>query len=179
MSGWNSIERAVEFETGVNAQIDALSLPNPRQYQRLLDLYLQDLVSCRILAGKRSRLRTLRDQFHNFVIDQGHWHGEPNESPVESLHFTDGAKLGFIITLRETPAGARLVEATFNLALPPTAGLKFLSIHIEAETPNDLLRKSRSHCHPGFQSIHLPFPVMEPRAILDRIAFEIVPKFKH
>ena len=178
MSAWNRLVRATDFEAGVNTQLDSLSLPSPRQYQRLLDLYLQDLVNCRILAGKRSRLRTHSDQFDNFVIDQGHWLGEPEEAPVESLHFTDGAKLGFIITLRETPAGSRLVEATFNLALPPKAGLKFLSIHIEAETSKDPLGKSRSHCHPGFQSIHLPFPIMEPRAILDRIGFEIVLKFR-
>ncbi len=179
MSEWNRLERATDFEAGVNTQLDSLSLPTPNQYTRLLDLYLQDLVSCRILVGKRSRLRTHSDQSNNFVIDQGHWHGEPDEAPIESLHFTDGAKLGFIITLRGTPAGSRLVEAAFNLALPATAGLKFFRIHVEAETPNDHLQKSRSHCHPGFQSIHLPFPVMEPRAILDRIAFEIFPKFRH
>ena len=175
MKAWDRVRAAIEFEQVIDRHVENLILPSPNQLRRLLDQYLRDLSDKRLINGKPPAFKTYYDKYRNVILDLGHSNNETSESGM--LKFSRGAKLGFIVTLQETSDGSRLLAASFNLLLPPTAGINFVRIHLEADTPADPLQKSRCHLHPGFQQVHVPFPIMEPRATLDRLVFELIPKF--
>lgn len=177
MSRWNKDHQARAFEEELTAQLESLLLPNPNHFKRLLEQQIQELRNQRLIVSKQQSIEKISDEHNNVDLNLGHSMDEI--APPSALRFDTGATLGFIVTLRETQQGANLLSASFNLLLPAGVGLQFIRIHLEGKIPSDPISKSRSHIHPGFQNVHVPFPVMDPRTILDRIAFEFVPKFRH
>ncbi len=83
-------------------------------------------------------------------------------SPCEScIHFTSGAGLCFGITLRSADQGSKILAYRFYLQLPSRSGLSFLGFDLNPPKDDyDPLHQPRSHMHPGFEGIHIPFPVM-------------------
>jgi hypothetical protein len=70
------------------------------------------------------------------------------------------------------------VSYRFHLHLPPTSGLRFVRIDLNSyKEGHDQLHMPRSHVHPGFEGIHIPFPAMRPLEVLDRIFHVIEPHF--
>lgn len=176
MSKWDKVVEANAYEREIDAQIQALKLPLANQLKRLLEAQVKGFANHYVVQD-RGQSKLTRDEHGNAILDWGH--SMDPAAPPDAIRFRSGATLGFIISLREMADSSRLLSASFNLLLPSKVGLEFLRIHIEGKTPGDSVVKSRSHMHPGFQHVHVPFPVMDPRAILDRIAWEFVPKFRH
>ena len=80
--------------------------------------------------------------------------------------------------LRFDGEASSLLAYRFYLRLPPSSGLPFFRIDLNLSKGNyDPLDQPRSHLHPGFENVHLPFPVLEPLAVLDRFVHVIEPYF--
>ena len=175
-----AIDHARLHEISINQQLEALSLPQPERYLQALHQYIKSIDDSRALRTKPPR-PALYESNGNFVISQGPPIWKPNS--VGQLIFENETELGFVLTLRPTGSESRLVSATYSLKLPKyQIGAskfrpEFFRIHLEAQTPGDPLQKSRSHFHPGLQHIHIPFPIMEPRAVLNLLIFEVMQNY--
>lgn len=175
-----AIEQARLHETSINQQLETLSLHQPRLYLQALRQYIKSIDDSRALRAKPTPLE-LNESNGNFEISQGPPILKPDS--VGQLIFKNDTQLSFALTLRDTGSESRLVAASYSLQLPEYQNSVskfrpgFFRIHLEAKTPMDPLQKSRSHLHPGLQHIHIPFPIMEPRAVLNLLIFEVMQNY--
>ena len=96
------------------------------------------------------------------------------------VQFESGAQLSFGITFRENEVTGRteILSYRFHLQLLPASGLRFVRVDLNPlGGANDPLHVPRSHVHPGFERVHIPFPAMRPLEVLDRIFHVIEPAF--
>ncbi|GEM_PF-4955257 len=175
-----AIDRARRHENSINQQLETLSLPQPERYRQALHKYIQSIDDSRALRAKPARLECNKSK-GNFEISQGPPILKPDS--VGQLIFKNNTQLAFTLTLRDTGSASILVAASYSLQLPEyqtavsTFRPGFFRIHLEAQTPLDPLQKSRSHFHPGLQHIHIPFPIMEPLAVLNFLIFEVMKNY--
>ncbi len=180
MNQHEAVGLAHAHEESIGQRLEALLLPTPQMYLQDLRRYIKSVDDSRALQTKPTPLR-LSQSTGNFKISQGPPILKPGTAG--QLVFKNGSHLGFSLTLKPIGSQSRLVEASYSLNLPEYKdGIskfrpEFFRIHLEAATPKDPLQKSRSHFHPGLQHIHIPFPVMEPRAVLNLLIFEVMHHF--
>jgi hypothetical protein len=96
-----------------------------------------------------------------------------NELACPEAEFPSGARLEFRIQLEEEQRGWLVKRFRFHLRLPRSRGLNMIRIHLNAEPSRDQLAVPRCHMHISGSRAHVPFPIMDPRLILDLI-FELV-----
>jgi hypothetical protein len=173
---WNQVAVAKVLEARTEADLANLKLPPPREYFKDIRLYLQRLtdtghtkngvhvLSHRSIGGGDTQINAGPTIFRD---------------PCETcIHFHSGAQLAFGITLRFSGTQTTLLAYRFYLSLLPASGLRFVRIDLNAPKETyDPLHVPRSHIHPGFEGIHIPFPVMGPIEVLDRIVHVIEPHF--
>jgi len=170
---WDKHKAAIKLEEWIKTHLDEQILP--LKYIMHLQEYLRRLDDDRLLDGKRPNLRESENASGDLVIVQG----PPilKSDSQDQLRFRNRSQLCFSLTLRPTTKSCFLKAATFDLHLPTTSGIRFMKVHIDGEASRDPFTKPRSHLHPGFQHVHVPFPVMDPRAVLDFLIYNIMPRF--
>lgn len=166
---------AVLFERRTDSNLDVLNLPAPHACFREIRFYLQRMTDTgRTTNGTRALSQRVVDTGEMQITAGPSIFREPSENCVE---FRSRAKLAFGVTLRVENARTRLLSYRFHLQLLPTSGIRFVRIDLNPVGHNDPLQVPRSHIHPGFPQIHLPYPVMTPLEVLDRIFHVIEPAF--
>ncbi len=177
MSGeaWDANARARLLDERVAEELERIELA--RDFHGQLRFYLQRMTDRGFC--KKPRLEQLR-------TPEGHTRigvGPPiYRAPCQDcLIFKSGARLSFGITLRADGSLNNLVSYRFHLQLLQSSGLQFVRIDLnDLNSPNrqyEPLEMPRSHIHPGFENVHVPFPVMHPLDVLDRIFHVIEPRF--
>ena len=177
---WDPAEAARALERKTADDLGRLKLPAPHECFRQIRIYLQRLTD----TGRTTNGARLLSQR---TLDNGD--SQINAGPTtvkqhlpcgDCIQFRSGAQLSFGITLRSNGKASSLLAYRFYLKLPSGSGLGFVRIDLNGlSTDYNPLRMPRSHFHPGFEHIHLPFPVIEPLAVLDRIVHVIEPHFSH
>ena len=173
---WNRAEAANALEARTEADLCSIDLPVPPECFREIRLYLQRITD----TGRTKNgvhvisFRTLENG--DTQIDAG-----PtifHEPCSNCIQFRSGAQLSFGITLRFDGVKTSLLSYRFYLHMLPQSGLKFIRIDLNPPKARyDPLHLPRSHMHPGFEGVHIPFPVMRPLEILDRLVHVIEPRF--
>ena len=168
---------ALAFEAKAEAYLRGLALPKPDAYYREIRNYLQrERDKGRIKTGHQS-VRILKQQDGSTLINVG-----PSiyKNPCqECIQFQSTAELSLGITLSTQGSDTELLSYRFHLQLPERSGLSFVRIDLNGppKAGHDHLQVPRSHVHPGFEEAHIPFPVMTPLEVLDRIFHVIEPHF--
>jgi hypothetical protein len=173
---WNRVEAAKALEARTEADLANISLPPPHEYFRDIRIYRQ-----RATDGGRTRNGVHVLSRHSLGNGDTQINAGPTifRDPCENcIQFRSGAQLAFGVTLRFDGAQSTLLAYRFYLSLLPASGLRFVRIDLNAPKETyDPLHMPRCHMHPGFEGIHMPFPVMTPIEVLDRIVHVIEPHF--
>ena len=181
-SSWDYAAAARASEQRWTSLIETVSLPSPNVLVRQVRTYLQRMTDTgRVIRGPRS----ISHLVSVFQEDEGYV--QINVGPTifkepceDCIRFRSGAQLSFGLTVRQDNLGVRLISYRFYLDLLNTSGLRFVRIDLNPpKSEYDPLHIPRSHIHTGFEGIHLPFPVMHPLEVLDRIFHVIEPHFTH
>jgi hypothetical protein len=172
----NPIEAAKALAARTEADLGSLSLPAPHEVFRQIRIYLQRLTDKGRTENGVHVLSRHDDKNGDTQIDAGPTiFREPCENCIK---FRSGAQLSFGITLRFDGKRTTILSYRFYLFLLPSSGLRFIRIDLNgADKAHDPLHHPRSHMHPGFEGVHIPFPAMGPIDILDRIVHVIEPHF--
>jgi hypothetical protein len=173
---WNCAQAATLLEARTEADLANIDLPHPHEYFGQLRIYLQRITDTgRTKNGARLLSRKSLENGDTQINAGPTIFREPCTSCIQ---FRSGAQLSFGITLRAGGARTSLLSYRFYLSLLHASGLGFVRIDLNAPTEGyDPLQMPRSHVHPGFEGIHIPFPVMGPLEVLDRIVHVIEPYF--
>ncbi|MCP5118175.1 MAG: hypothetical protein GY953_45760 [bacterium] len=171
---WDADEAARRLDAKFDDDVSKLELPAPNVCFSEIRAYLQTWTN-------RRRIRSFRHLSRK--VDGGDW--LINAGPTmqkgpheEAIQFRSGAQLSSGVTLRRDVDSTRLVACRFHLLLPQGSGLAFVRIDLNpANKEEDALREPRSHLHPGFPHVHLPFPVLRPLEVLDRLFHVVEPTF--
>jgi hypothetical protein len=173
---WDRAAAAKDLEARTADDIAKIDLPAPHECFSEIRIYLQ----------RATDNRQTRNGVH--VLSQKREDGDTliNAGPTifrepcpDCIQFASGAQLKFGITLRFDGVKTTLLAYSFHLQLLSSSGLRFVRIDLNRPSGNADPHMPRSHVHPGFENIHLPFPVMQPLEILDRIVHVIEPHFTH
>ncbi len=97
-----------------------------------------------------------------------------DKGPTES-HFKMpfGARLSFGITLREGNGACSLIAYRFHIQMGGGSKPAFYRFDLNERRHDTPLVEPRCHVHPGRDDIRLPFPVLGPIEVLDRIFYVI------
>ena len=99
---------------------------------------------------------------------------EFDKGPTESHYkLSSKTRLSFGITLREANGRCKLISYRFHLHLGTARGPSFFRFDLNTRAHPNPLIEPRSHVHPGRDDIRLPFPVLTPLELLDRIFYVI------
>ncbi len=173
---WNSNEAATLFEARTDEACAKIDLPPPHEHLRELRIYLQRMTDTGRTSNGAHLLSRRGLENGDTQINAG-----PtifHEPCTTCIQFRSGAQLSFGITLRVGATSTSLLSYRFHLSLFPASGLRFIRIDLHAHKEGyDPLHMPRSHMHPGFESVHIPFPVMSPLEVPDRIFNVIEPRF--
>lgn len=165
------IETARRFDERCVADIEAIELPVAGRLHSEIHHYLQRKRDKGLVTTLPKVQQT--QQGGEFLINVG----PTSDREQGGIVFNSGARLAIGITLRANQTGATLLSHRYRLDLPDAAGLKFIRIDLGQKENSNPLHVPRSHLHPGFENVHVPFPVMSPLDILDRIFEVIEPAF--
>jgi len=174
--GWNRAGAARALEARTAADLVHMDVSAPHECFREIRFYLQRATDT---GRTRNGVHVLsRRELENgdTQINAGPTiFREPCETCIQ---FPSGAQLSFGITLRFDGSQTTLLAYRFYLHLLPASGLRFIRIDLNSPKEDyDPLHLPRSHMHPGFEGIHIPFPAMRPLEILDRMIHVIEPHF--
>ena len=174
-SGWDSAKAAMAIDDRTNSDILKMELASPGVCLREIRSYLQRITDLRKTTNG-AHLLWMMTKNGDTQIDAG-----PTlykEPCGDCIHFRSGAELSFGITLRSDGSKSTILAYRFHIQLPNSSGLDFVRIDLNlAKEQYDPLHMPRSHMHPGHEGIHIPFPVMRPLEVLDRIVHVIEPHF--
>ena len=155
-----------------------MNLPAPHECFAQIRIYLQRMTDLGRTKNGAQLLKRRTDDNGDSLIDAGPRIVKQDQPCANCIQFQSGAQLAFGITLRSDGAKSSLLAYRFHIQLLPESGLQFVRIDLNSPKEHyDPLDQPRSHIHPGFENIHLPFPVLEPLAVLDRIVHVIEPRF--
>jgi hypothetical protein len=98
--------------------------------------------------------------------------GGLDQLSCERAEFYSGTWLSFKIELRQQQGGWALERFQFHVHLVERR-IHMVRIHLNNQTLHDPLAVPRCHLHIGGSKAHVPFPVMNPRLILDLICEHI------
>jgi len=173
---WDGVGAAKALEARTEADLASISLPHPHEYFSKIRIYLQRMTDT---GRTRNGVRVLSQRSLQNGDTQINAGPTILRKPCEScIQFRSGAQLSFGVTLRFDGRQTTLLSYRFSLSLLPASGLRFVRIDLNApKEAYDPLHMPRCHIHPGFENIHIPFPVMEPIEVLDRIVHVIEPHF--
>jgi len=173
---WNKAIAAKAVEVRTVEDLDKIELPTPDVFVKEIRFYLQRMTDIgRTTNGVHVLSHTVVANGDTQINAGPTIFREPCAA---CIHFHSGAELSFGITLRCDGVRTTLLSYRFHLHLISTSGLQFVRIDLNMpKVDYDPLHVPRSHIHPGFEGIHIPFPVMTPLAILDRIVHVIEPHF--
>ena len=173
---WDSAKAAIALDDRTNADILNMKIAAPRDSLSEIRSYLQRMIdSGRTRNGPH--LLSIKPIANGDVqIDAG-----PTvfkEPCGNCIHFRSGAELSFGVTLRHDGYKTTMLAYRFHIQLPLSSALEFIRIDLNPPRANyDPLHMPRSHMHPGYEGIHIPFPPMRPLEVLDRIVHVIEPHF--
>ena len=168
----DALAAARELDARVERDIAEMNLPAPKACFQEIRAYLQRMTDQRRITHPRIKDRA---EGSNSVILVGPSNQKGPDG--SALEFSSGAQLSFGIKLRHEQGLTRLLAYRFHLLLP-AGGVKFMRIDLNQVTKgNDALQVPRSHIHVGFEHVHIPFPVLRPLEILDRIFHIFEPAF--
>lgn len=158
MSGkpWDKAAAAKALDERTNADLSNFDLSSPIDFFKELRWYLQRTTDT-------GRTRNGVHMLSRRTLDTGDT--QINAGPTifrdpcdTCIRFSSGARLAFGIILRAVDGKTTLLSYRFHLHLLPRSGLGFLRIDLNAPKGEyDPLHQPRSHMHPGFEGIHIPF----------------------
>lgn len=173
---WNRVQAALALEARTESELANIAFPPPHEYFSQTRLYLQ-----RTTDTGRTRNGVHLLSRHSAGNGDTQINAGPTifREPCDNcIKFKSGAQLSFGVTLGLDGARTTLLAYRFYLSLLPASGLKFVRIDLNARKADyDPLQMPRCHIHPGFENVHIPFPVMSPIEVLDRIVHVIEPHF--
>jgi hypothetical protein len=158
---WDAVAAARSLDDRVADDLDRVELPPAPHFTGQLRFYLQRMTDCgKLLRGARSISQ--RETAEGYTqIDVG-----PTiyrATGDDCLILKSGARMSLGITLRIDGSSSRLLAYRFHLELLPSSGLRFVRIDLNApKSEYDPMHIPRSHIHPGFENVHVPFPAMHP-----------------
>jgi hypothetical protein len=163
--------RAGELEARIELQAAAIVLPTFREV----------LASIRVYLLKHNKETGNMNNVHKLLKERtGSDAGfislgpEFDQGPTESHYkLKSKTRLSFGITLREANGRCKLISYRFHLHLGTARGPSFLRFELNRDGHQNPLFEPRSHVHPGSDDIRLPFPVLKPVELLDRIFYVI------
>jgi hypothetical protein len=179
---WDRSLAARELDDHTSEKLQELRLPAPSLFLKELRAYLQALTDSRELRKGGVNLPRLNPSPVDFPgcqqIDAGPRLFK-SASPEPAIELSSGAKVSLGVTLRPMDTrGSQLVAYRFHLELPHPGIIQYLGIDLNAPKGTyDPLHQPRSHMHPGDHRVHVPYPVMHPLAILDRLIHVVAPSF--
>jgi hypothetical protein len=168
-------QRAEEFDRQVVRMLKDLRLPPPKELFQSVREHLQERSNSLRAQVNVQKILRFKPQGTEALIAVG---PGIDKGPTET-HFTfpSQARLSFAITVREQDGGSRLLSHRYHLEFPPGRGLRFVRFDLNPKVHENPLLEPRSHLHPGFPELRLPFPVLAPLDLLDRIFFVVEPAF--
>ena len=99
--------------------------------------------------------------------------GGLDELACPSIRFSSGCRLDFNIRLVKRQQGWMLHQFKFHLRLPRKVHM--VRIHLNTVPSREPHVVPRCHLHIGDSKAHIPFPLMNPRLILDLLCERIEP----
>ncbi len=166
-----ALPRAGELEARIERQVAEVVLPSFRQVLTSIRVYL---LNHNVETGNRNNVhKFLREKRVGdaALISFG---PEFDKGPTESHYkLSSKIRLSFGITLREVNGGCKLISYRFHLHLGAARGPSFLRFDLNKGAHPNPLAEPRSHVHPGRDDIRLPFPVLRPLELLDRIFYVV------
>lgn len=165
--------RALVLDERLDGAVRDFVLPDPKKLFLSLRNYLQQRADEGRAQNVFHKIRLLRENGVATVnlgpsIDKGH--------TEQHFIFASGARLSFWLSLRGEKRNWRLLAYRFHLHLP-RAPFEFLRFDLNEKGHPEPLREPRCHVHLG-PNVRLPFLVLPPVDLLDRLFFVVEPAFR-
>lgn len=87
------------------------------------------------------------------------------------FRFDSGARLSFLVVVRERKKVSELVTFRFHFQLPEGRSPEYFRFDLNEGFHDDPLSEPRCHFHPGLEKARIPLYLHDPVEILDRIFF--------
>ncbi len=166
-----ALSRAGELEARIEQQAATVALPSFKEVLANVRVYLNwQNANAR---GKNNVLQILK---HTRTGDVGTIILGPtiDKGPTNTHYYINAeARLSFLVILREANRKCKLISYRFHLHLGAARGPSFLRFDLNPGAHSNPLIEPRSHVHPGRDDIRLPFPVLRPLELLDRIFYVV------
>ena len=152
------LQLARDRETRTEGALDEMLREPPDRLLRQLRAYLARQVD-------RGRMKRTDEKIPHITTVTGGL----NELACPEVQFSSGARLNFNIQLQQEQGGWLIRRFRFHVHLPKSRSIKMVRIHLNGDQWHDPLVVPRCHMHIDRSNAHVPFPVMDPRLILDFI----------
>jgi len=165
-------KRASSLDLRIRNQVDGLLLHRPYEVLSDIRAYLMrrsDEMSVRNNTWKLLKFRGEANGFWLITLGPS----IDKRDSADHFHFDSGARLSFLIVLREENNRARLIAFRYQYQLPDGASPNFLRFDLNQATHENPLTEPLCHLHPGLEDVRLPLSLHTPIEILDRIFFVI------
>jgi hypothetical protein len=167
-----AVQRASSLDLRIRNQVDDLLLKRPYEVVSDIRAYLIRRADEMSVGNNPWKLLKFREDVGGFwlialgpSIDKG--------DTADHFHFDSGARLSFVIVLREHDNSARLITFRYQYQLPDGASPSFLRFDLNQATHENPLTEPLCHLHPGLEDVRLPLSLHAPIEILDRIFFVV------
>jgi len=101
------------------------------------------------------------------------------ELACKRLEFSSGSELNFCLRLQPSQRGALIKQFYFHVKLAGPRPIGMVRIHLNPNSGHDPLSVPRCHLHVDHSRPHVPFPVFDPRLILQLVCEHIEPDIGH
>ena len=98
-----------------------------------------------------------------------------HELACKTLEFSSGSELKFCLRLEPRQRGTFVTQFYFHVKLAQPRPIGMVRIHLNAKVARDPLSVPRCHLHVDHSQPHVPFPVLDPRLILQLLCEHIEP----
>jgi hypothetical protein len=89
----------------------------------------------------------------------------------DHFHFDSGARLSFSLTVRDSHGSLELISFRFQYQRQDNRVPEYFRFDLNHAGHENPLMEPRCHVHPGLEDVRLPFTLLNPIEILDRIFF--------
>jgi hypothetical protein len=172
--GSSRLSFAEAYEDQLSQYLAAVVPAGPFDYQERLIKYLSDLKS----DGKTGMLPAVKivPKHPEYEIVCGAA-GNRESKADPGVRLKSGSELRFSLTLQYggEKSNCGLAVASYRLMIPGHPRCTLIRVEVEAssQTPRT---KSRSHAHVYPEALHIPFPAMEPIAVIEKLVYEFDPQ---
>jgi hypothetical protein len=165
-------KRATSLDAKLQDQVNGLLLQRPYEvFSSILAYLIRRADEMSVRNNPWNLLKFRKDPNGFWLITLGPSIDKGNTA--DHFHFDSGARLSFLIVLREDNKSARLIAFRYQYQLPDGVSPNFLRFDLNQAIHENPLTEPLCHLHPGLEDVRLPFSVHTPLEILDRIFFVI------